>query len=162
MLVYRKHERYHSMKMTVFWDIETCSLEVDWHFRGAYCLHHQVLVMKVVHLWNGLQRDYMVLYHRRLSSSYSCHENLRSCTIVCLVQHILFSGLDTMMSEFEERTNTKFCVQLCKTFSETYHRIRNNYGDKATDWAIVCKYLVISGARRPCNGCKRRLHLQIK
>jgi hypothetical protein len=30
------------MKMTAFWDIAPCSLvEVDRHFRGAYCLHHQ-------------------------------------------------------------------------------------------------------------------------
>jgi hypothetical protein len=31
-----------SMKMTVFWDIAPCRLaEIDRHFRGAYCLHHQ-------------------------------------------------------------------------------------------------------------------------
>jgi hypothetical protein len=28
--------------MTVFWDVEPCSLlEIDRRFRGAYCLHHQ-------------------------------------------------------------------------------------------------------------------------
>jgi hypothetical protein len=31
-----------SMKMTAFWDIGPYSLvEVDLHFRGAYCLHHE-------------------------------------------------------------------------------------------------------------------------
>jgi hypothetical protein len=31
-----------SMKMTVFWAIVPCCfVEVDWRFRGAYCLHHQ-------------------------------------------------------------------------------------------------------------------------
>jgi chloride channel 2 len=31
-----------SMKVIVFWDVAPCSLtEVDWRFRGAYCLHHQ-------------------------------------------------------------------------------------------------------------------------
>jgi hypothetical protein len=43
------------MKLTVFWDIAQCSLvEVDRHFRGAYCLNHP--------------RDYTALYPRRLSS----------------------------------------------------------------------------------------------
>jgi hypothetical protein len=27
--------------MTAFWDIAPCSLEADWYFRNAYCLHHQ-------------------------------------------------------------------------------------------------------------------------
>jgi hypothetical protein len=30
-----------SMKMTAFWDIALCSLELDQHFRAAYFLHHQ-------------------------------------------------------------------------------------------------------------------------
>jgi hypothetical protein len=31
-----------SMKVDVFWDVAPCSLvDIDWHFRGAYCLHHQ-------------------------------------------------------------------------------------------------------------------------
>jgi hypothetical protein len=29
------------MKMTAFWDIAPHSVEVDRHFRGEYCLHHQ-------------------------------------------------------------------------------------------------------------------------
>jgi hypothetical protein len=29
------------MKIRVFWDIASCSLIIDRHFRGAYCLHHQ-------------------------------------------------------------------------------------------------------------------------
>jgi hypothetical protein len=31
-----------NMKMTASWDTTPCNLiEVDWHFRGANCLHHQ-------------------------------------------------------------------------------------------------------------------------
>jgi hypothetical protein len=31
-----------SKKMNVYWDIVMCSLaEIDQHFRGVYCLHHQ-------------------------------------------------------------------------------------------------------------------------
>jgi hypothetical protein len=45
------------MKMTAFWDIAPCSLiEVDRHFRGAYCLHHQ----------GDDIRDYTTQYPRRL------------------------------------------------------------------------------------------------
>jgi hypothetical protein len=30
-----------SMKFRIFWDVAPCShVEVDWRFRGAYCLHH--------------------------------------------------------------------------------------------------------------------------
>jgi hypothetical protein len=29
------------MKMTAFWDIALCSLmDIEQHFRGAYCFHH--------------------------------------------------------------------------------------------------------------------------
>jgi hypothetical protein len=37
------------MKFRIFWDVAPCShVEVDWRFRGAYCLHHQ----GSTHLWN--------------------------------------------------------------------------------------------------------------
>jgi hypothetical protein len=37
------------MKMTVFWDVPTCSLvETGWIFKGVYCLYQQ----SYVHLWN--------------------------------------------------------------------------------------------------------------
>jgi hypothetical protein len=37
------------MKMTVFWDVALCSLvEIDQSFRGAYCLHHQNLMIEEV------------------------------------------------------------------------------------------------------------------
>jgi hypothetical protein len=30
------------VKMTVFWDVAPCSMiDIDRHFRGVYCLHHQ-------------------------------------------------------------------------------------------------------------------------
>jgi hypothetical protein len=35
------------LKMRAFWDIVPCSLRADWHFRGAYCLHHQGYEMSV-------------------------------------------------------------------------------------------------------------------
>jgi hypothetical protein len=35
-------ERSSSLKFRVFWDVAPYShVEVDRHFRGAYCLHHQ-------------------------------------------------------------------------------------------------------------------------
>jgi hypothetical protein len=35
--------------MAVFWDVAPCSLaEIDRRFRGAYCLHHQDLIMEAV------------------------------------------------------------------------------------------------------------------
>jgi hypothetical protein len=41
------------MKMTAFWDIASCSLEVDRRFRGAYCLHLYVIfeVLISVKFW---------------------------------------------------------------------------------------------------------------
>jgi hypothetical protein len=62
-ILHRKLWTKHPKTLTVFWDIAKCSLtEVDERFRGPYCLHHQV---------RQLLRGYMVLYPRRLSSSYS-------------------------------------------------------------------------------------------
>jgi hypothetical protein len=61
--------------MTAFWDIVPCSLtDADWHFRGAYCLHHQANNDGgSIHLWRVslLQQDYTVLYPTTLASSYS-------------------------------------------------------------------------------------------
>jgi hypothetical protein len=35
--------------MSVFWDVALCIVVYsDWHFRGAYCLHHQGLVMETM------------------------------------------------------------------------------------------------------------------
>jgi hypothetical protein len=43
-----------SIKIVAFWDVVLCSLmEVDWHFRGAHCLHHQGN-MKAVHTYETL------------------------------------------------------------------------------------------------------------
>jgi hypothetical protein len=46
-----------SLKITALWDTVPCIVEVDRRFRGAYCLHIDIL-----------QRDYMALYTRKLSS----------------------------------------------------------------------------------------------
>jgi hypothetical protein len=59
-----------TFKMTAFWNTAPCSLTAVEHFRGAYCLHYQVITH---HLWNSvlLQWDYSGIYSRKLSSSYS-------------------------------------------------------------------------------------------
>jgi hypothetical protein len=71
-----------SMKMTALWDTAPYNfVEVDWRFRGAYCLHHQGDEPHCPdnggnrHLWNVglLQQDYMALYPRKLSSSYQIY-----------------------------------------------------------------------------------------
>jgi hypothetical protein len=57
------------MKIIAFWYIVLCSLvEVDWRYRGAYCLHRQGDDGGSMHFWQvGLfHQDYMVLYPRRL------------------------------------------------------------------------------------------------
>jgi hypothetical protein len=58
------------MKMTVFRDVAPCSLaEIDWLFRGAYCLHSDD--GGSTHLWNTGQFlwDYTMQHPRRQSSS---------------------------------------------------------------------------------------------
>jgi hypothetical protein len=62
-----------NIKITVFWDIgQCCFIEVDWRFRGAYCLHNRPDDGGSIHLWHIglLQRDYTALYYRSLQSSY--------------------------------------------------------------------------------------------
>jgi hypothetical protein len=34
-----------SLKMWAFWDLVLCSIGVDWCFRGAHSLHHQVIAL---------------------------------------------------------------------------------------------------------------------
>jgi hypothetical protein len=46
---------YHGgeLKMTAFWDIAPCNVvEIDRHFRGAYCLHHHPDHGGSTYLWN--------------------------------------------------------------------------------------------------------------
>jgi hypothetical protein len=60
-------------KVIAFWDIALCILiEVDWHFRGVYCLYREGDDEDSTYLWNVilLQWDYIALYPWRLSSSY--------------------------------------------------------------------------------------------
>jgi hypothetical protein len=67
--------------MTAFWVIALCSLvEVHRRFGCAYCLHHSLDNADSMQVWNVglLQRDYTVLYTRKLSSSYSLRENIKS------------------------------------------------------------------------------------
>jgi hypothetical protein len=79
-----------SIKMPVFWDGEPCSVvEIDWCFRGAYCLHHWSNDLcpddgDSKHLWNTGQftSDYMVQEPWRESSSvnFVTHSyNIRTC-----------------------------------------------------------------------------------
>jgi hypothetical protein len=62
-----------SMKMTVFWGVVPFSLvEIDQHFRGAYCLHDQGGDDGgSKHLWNVSRFlwDYTAAHPRRQSSS---------------------------------------------------------------------------------------------
>jgi hypothetical protein len=64
--------------MAIFWDIAPCSLvETDWHFRGAYCLHHQA--------WSAVSTEisvnlYQTKWHNIPEDSHlhTCHhENLK-------------------------------------------------------------------------------------
>jgi hypothetical protein len=68
--------QYNVMKTTAFWDITPCVfLEVNWRFRGVYCLHPQDHPDD----WGSknfcnvslLLRDYTAQYPRRLSYSDS-------------------------------------------------------------------------------------------
>jgi hypothetical protein len=57
------------LKLTASIDIASCSVvELDCHFRGAYCLHHQGNDEDSKHLSNigQLLQDYTVQYPRRL------------------------------------------------------------------------------------------------
>jgi hypothetical protein len=60
-------------KMTVFWVVAPCSLEVYQHFRGLYCLCHQGDVGSSKDLRNTgkFLLDYMTLQPRRQPSLYS-------------------------------------------------------------------------------------------
>jgi hypothetical protein len=65
------------LKMIAFCDIAPCGLvELDWRFRGAFCVHHQGDDCPdgegSMYFWNVslLLWDYTGLYPRRLSSSY--------------------------------------------------------------------------------------------
>jgi hypothetical protein len=64
-----------STMVTVFWDVKPCNLvETAWHFKGAYCLHHQDLSpgwrKGSKHLWNVSQclSDCTVQHPRRRPS----------------------------------------------------------------------------------------------
>jgi outer membrane phospholipase A len=68
------------MKMSAFWDIALCSLiEVDQHFRGAYCLHHRGYKTSVY--FNDTTWCY-ILESCHLHNSH--HENLKSQKLVSL------------------------------------------------------------------------------
>jgi hypothetical protein len=61
-----------NMKMITFWDTVLCSLvEVDSHFRGAYCLHHQgALLIAAVHTSDtAVYLNETTQYYPRRSSS---------------------------------------------------------------------------------------------
>jgi hypothetical protein len=62
----------YNLKITAFWDKVLCSLlETDRRFRGAHCLTIRELVLMMEAVLSLHQQDFMALYSRRLSSSYS-------------------------------------------------------------------------------------------
>jgi hypothetical protein len=96
---------YMRMKMTASWDIALCGLiEVDRHFRGSHCLHHQ-----------GDECDYMVLYPRRLSSWY-CHDNLKSqmCEYFIITISEYYCNIHVHRTRYEK-------VHLYVKKTQTYH-----------------------------------------
>jgi hypothetical protein len=65
-----------SMTMTVFWNMASYSLtEADQHFRGVYCLHHQVLLMEEVHTSGSS----VYFYKTRRHISEGCHIHKTLC-----------------------------------------------------------------------------------
>lgn len=86
-----------SMKTTLFWNVASCSLlDIDRHFRGVYCRHHQGDDhsddgSKSKLFWNVSQylQDYILQRPRRQPSSYSSllgpHLGFYCCPYVCVV-----------------------------------------------------------------------------
>jgi hypothetical protein len=74
------------MKMTVFWAIAPYNPKVDWHFRGAYCLHH--LHHSLLWWWN----QYTPLKCR--SASTRQHSTIHQKTII--FKHFFSSFLDVL------------------------------------------------------------------
>jgi hypothetical protein len=76
---------FKGMKFRVFWDVAPCShVEVDQRFGGAYCLHHQgILMMEAVNFnfttWRYIPEDSTL--HTR------CCENLKSPKAFFTPQH---------------------------------------------------------------------------
>jgi hypothetical protein len=69
--------------MTVFWDAAPCSLvETDQHFKGAYCLHHQVIaLMEAVSIYETSANFYQTTLRSIPEDSHllvRCRENLKS------------------------------------------------------------------------------------
>jgi hypothetical protein len=88
--VTRLNVRFHvltaaNMKFRVFWGVAPCShTEVDWRFRGVYCLHHQDddggLMMEAVHTSErSVNFNVARRYISEVSKLYTrCRENLKS------------------------------------------------------------------------------------
>jgi hypothetical protein len=64
------------MMFRVFWDVVSCShVEVDWCYRGAYCLHFALMMEAARTSVNisQLQCDYTALHPRRRRENLKCH-----------------------------------------------------------------------------------------
>jgi hypothetical protein len=84
-----------NMKMTVFWDVVPCGMvEHDWHFRGAYCLHHLPDEGGSKHLWNVGQYlpDYMAQHPKSQLSSGNILTLGAVCSDFDTCVHSLLSG----------------------------------------------------------------------
>jgi hypothetical protein len=129
------------------------------------------------HLWNiSLPLwDYTAQYPRMLSDSYllpwECEISLRFKNFyVCIWYHDVIWAED--VNELERRLNSvgksKQHVGKLK-WMQTEHILHLYLSQLLYAWhhpdnGGTGQYLpdYTAGARRPCNGCKRRLHLQIK
>jgi hypothetical protein len=70
-------------KKAIFWDVAPCSLtEIDKHFRGAYCLHHQ----GTHHPDNGGNKCQWVNFYE--TTEHSIPENSLSPMLVNLLEFI--------------------------------------------------------------------------
>jgi hypothetical protein len=68
-----------SIQMTVVWDVAPCSLEIDWRFRGAYCLLIPLMMEAVITSEKSVTFYETTLHNIPESSHFhNCHhENLK-------------------------------------------------------------------------------------
>jgi hypothetical protein len=96
----------HALKITVFRDMVPCRLvQVNQHFRRAYCLHHRSPDDGSIKLHSNTDQllcNYTAQYPRRLSSSYSLWEpeiSTHALDSACCCSHMRTPQNDSMGSK---------------------------------------------------------------